>query len=59
VIGWGGLAQPIGRYEVLVGDESQISWKRFDGKPNIRGFQPIDAGREQDGSLYVMHFQYV
>lgn len=26
-------------------------WKRFDSKPDVRGWQPVDAGREADGTL--------
>jgi hypothetical protein len=56
VISWGGGAVTVEKYEVLVGDPRAISWKRFQEKPYVRGWQPVDAGRESDGTLYVFLF---
>jgi hypothetical protein len=53
-ISYGGRSHTVEKYEILVGDPRAITWKRFDGRPEVRGWQPVDGGREKDGSyLFV------
>lgn len=42
---------PIQRWSAERSDSHR--WKRFDTKPYVRGWQPVDAGREADGTLYA------
>jgi hypothetical protein len=34
--------------------DAWFRWHRFDGRPHIENFQPLDAGREADGTLCVL-----
>jgi len=61
VIGYGGRAIELNKFEVLVGDPRAVSWVRHGSQLNLQelGAQPVDGGREANGRLlYIARVTY-
>ncbi|KDQ21377.1 carbohydrate-binding module family 12 protein [Botryobasidium botryosum FD-172 SS1] len=61
VIGYGNKEIEISTYEILLGDSNAVRWvdARGDFSPHALGGQPVEGGRESDGTpLYIAQAPY-